>query len=258
MSRRYIYAGLGILAIAAALAVPVIARTGWRASSDRGVGGFPAPNAVVRGAVTIDGAVERVREALAQSGYRDLVPKEVMEFSNHFYVLVVEASTGRGALELLVTRSGIVRPEPGPNMMWNTKYGRMAGLGTAAGPGMMGRRGRTGRGMGPGMMGPGTSGPGMMGPGGPSTGPGWGPGANVPGQAPTETINQERARELAARFLASPTTGATPDEGTPFYGYYTFDVERDGPPIGMLSVNASTGQVWYHSWHGTFVREKDI
>ncbi|GAA3772983.1 hypothetical protein GCM10022403_005170 [Streptomyces coacervatus] len=26
-----------------------------------------------------------------------------------------------------------------------------------------------------------------------------------------------------------------------------------GRITGMVSVNASTGQVWYHSWHGTFV-----
>jgi len=24
--------------------------------------------------------------------------------------------------------------------------------------------------------------------------------------------------------------------------------------VGMLSVNASTGTVWYHWWHGRFVR----
>jgi hypothetical protein len=42
------------------------------------------------------------------------------------------------------------------------------------------------------------------------------------------------------------------------YGYFTFDVLRDGRPVGMLSVNAYTGQVWYHGWHGAFVREKEL
>jgi hypothetical protein len=28
---------------------------------------------------------------------------------------------------------------------------------------------------------------------------------------------------------------------------------RDGKISGMLSVNASTGQVWYHTWHGTYI-----
>jgi hypothetical protein len=27
---------------------------------------------------------------------------------------------------------------------------------------------------------------------------------------------------------------------------------RAGKISGMLSVNASTGQVWYHTWHGTY------
>ncbi len=25
-----------------------------------------------------------------------------------------------------------------------------------------------------------------------------------------------------------------------------------------LSLNAYTGQVWYHTWHGTFVQEKEF
>jgi hypothetical protein len=26
---------------------------------------------------------------------------------------------------------------------------------------------------------------------------------------------------------------------------------------GMVSVNASTGQVWWHSWHGRFIAQED-
>jgi len=26
----------------------------------------------------------------------------------------------------------------------------------------------------------------------------------------------------------------------------------------MLSVNGFTGEVWYHSWHGYFIQEKDF
>jgi hypothetical protein len=51
---------------------------------------------------------------------------EVMEFSNHYYVIVQEQSTGIHAFELLVDRyTGRIGPEPGPNMMWNQKYGHM-------------------------------------------------------------------------------------------------------------------------------------
>jgi len=33
-------------------------------------------------------------------------------------------------------------------------------------------------------------------------------------------------------------------------------VEQDGKVIGMLSVNGTSGQVWYHTWHGAFVQEQ--
>lgn len=59
----------------------------------------------------------------------DLKIKEIMEFLNNFYVRVQEKSTGINAFELLVDRyTGRVMPEPGPNMMWNTKYGMMGGM----------------------------------------------------------------------------------------------------------------------------------
>ncbi|MEM4304174.1 MAG: hypothetical protein QXQ70_09830 [Candidatus Caldarchaeum sp.] len=60
---------------------------------------------------------------------------EVMEFQYNFYAVVVEQDTGVGAFELLVDPyTGSIHPEPGPNMMWNTKYGmhhRMTGPYTA-------------------------------------------------------------------------------------------------------------------------------
>src|SRR4030067_2753253 len=70
----------------------------------------------------------------------DLKIEEIMEFSNNFYVRVQEKSTETNAFELLVDRyTGRVIPEPGTNMMGNTKHGmRKATMG-----GMMGTsRGR--------------------------------------------------------------------------------------------------------------------
>lgn len=74
--------------------------------------------------------VENIQEAkeLAEQyptrNYQGLEVEEIMEFSNNYYVIVKETDTGNGAFELLVDRySGRVGPEPGPNMMWNTKYG---------------------------------------------------------------------------------------------------------------------------------------
>ena len=57
----------------------------------------------------------------------DFAVAEVMEFKNNFYAVVEEPSTGRGAFELLIDPyTGAVAPEPGPNMMWNDKYGHMS------------------------------------------------------------------------------------------------------------------------------------
>jgi hypothetical protein len=149
----------------------------------------------------------------------DLAVREVMEFSNHFYVQVVEQSTGIGAMELLVDKiTGTVHPEPGPNMMWNTKYSPMGGGGWS-----------------------------HMG--------GWG----GPAQVPTAEmpVTPEQARQLTQQFLDVYLPGTTAsEEVTPFYGYYTLHIERDGQIVGMLSVNGFTGQVWYHSWHGQFLSMK--
>jgi hypothetical protein len=147
-------------------------------------------------------------------GEPDLAVKEVMEFSNQFYVQIEERSTGLGAMELLVERpSGLVHPEPGPNMMWNLKYGHMA-----RGMGMMGRW------------------------------QGWqAPPAGMP-------LSPEQAEQLAQQYLDAYMPGAkVTEEITPFYGYYTLDLERAGRIFGMLSVNGFTGQVWYHHWHGQFL-----
>ena len=246
MQKRQVYIGLGVLALAAALALPVVAQPRFAGPGGSGMGGGwmmggPRVSQNAAPVTSIDTAAGRAREALAAYGNADLVVAEVMEFSNHFYVLVKEKSTGLGALELIVERNGFIHPEPGPNMMWNTKYGHMVGYGGGYGPG--------------GMMGRGGSGGGMMG----GRGPGYGPGPQGFSAPPSaQPITKERARQIATQYLAQAYPGTASDEGTAFYGYFTFDVERGGKPVGMLSVNTATGQVWYHSWHGTFVGEKDF
>jgi uncharacterized membrane protein YkoI len=85
--------------------------------------------------LTLDGAAERVSAALKEWGYTDLVIEEVVEYTWNFYALVKEKATGRGALELLIDpRTGIVSAEPGPNMMWNTKYGHRSWSGASTAP----------------------------------------------------------------------------------------------------------------------------
>ena len=59
-------------------------------------------------------------------GLKNIKIKEIMEFSNNFYIETVEEDTGFGAMELLFDKtSGAIFPEYGPNMMWNQKYGMM-------------------------------------------------------------------------------------------------------------------------------------
>jgi hypothetical protein len=36
------------------------------------------------------------------------------------------------------------------------------------------------------------------------------------------------------------------------------DFLKDGKVAGMLSVNGYTGQVWYHTWHGNFISEREF
>ena len=175
--------------------------------------------------ITLDRAVNAAQGYVASYNNPDLTLDEVMEFDNNFYVIVKEKSTGGAAFEILVDRySGYVHPEPGPNMMWNTKYGHM-------GSGMMGGFGGMMRGW------QGTS------PGNAST-------AQMP-------VSVAQARADAQSYLSGALPGATLSESTnAFYGYYTLDVVRDGKVYGMLSVNGYGGQVWYHIWPGSFIQAK--
>ncbi len=73
--------------------------------------------------ISIEAAVQTAETYAARLGPEFRVA-EVMEFERNFYAVIVEKETGRGALEVLIDPfSGAVSPEPGPNMMWNGKYG---------------------------------------------------------------------------------------------------------------------------------------
>jgi len=146
---------------------------------------------------------------LNDSGLQNVKVKEIMEFSNNFYIETVEKDSGFGAVELLLDKtSGDIFPEYGPNMMWNQKYGM--------GSGFSGSQGNM-------------------------------------------TIDEQKAIELAKGYLARTNQNEfAADEGQKFYGYYTIDtVNKDGVGVGMLSVNGFSGQIWYHSWHGTFIKMQE-
>lgn len=154
--------------------------------------------------LTIDQA-RTLAEDYAGSLNRDLTVAEVMEFENNFYAALEETSTGRGAMEVLIDPyTGAVGPEPGPNMMWNDKYGMMSFGGAA-----------------------------------------------------DNSLTLDEARGYAQQALEAQLPGSTVHEdGTSFYGYYTFDFDgSDGKIAGMLSVEGSSGSVWLHTWHGGFIQE---
>ena len=88
---------------------------GWGASAS----GEPLSN---------EEAVDAAESYISTYGGTSLELAEVMVFDNHFYAQAAEVDTGRYAYEFLIDRfSGRISLEPGPNMMWNEKYGHMGG-----------------------------------------------------------------------------------------------------------------------------------
>jgi len=76
--------------------------------------------------ISFDEVKSSVEKYLNDTGLQNVKIKEIMEFSNNFYIETVEQKTGFGAMELLFDKtSGAIFPEYGPNMMWNQKYRMM-------------------------------------------------------------------------------------------------------------------------------------
>ena len=80
------------------------------------------------------------------------------------------------------------------------------------------------------------------------------------GRPPTSQmpITQDEALEIAREFLDALYPGTVADDPHPFYGYYTLHVRKEGDIYGMLSVNGYDGTVWYHSWHGAYIRSLEM
>ena len=177
--------------------------------------------------ITIANAVQLFKNYLTGLGNPNLALHEVEEYQNNFYATYYEKSTGIFAFQMLIWKpgspwtggmmgngmmSGVVMPETGPNMMWNTKYGVMGG---------------------------------MMG---------------VYRQTPTSnmTVTPEQAKAIAQQYLDSSFSGTSAGDVDTFYGYYNVDVLKASNTFGMLSVNGYSDQVWYHSWHGTYIQTVTI
>ncbi len=70
-------------------------------------------------------------------------------------------------------------------------------------------------------------------------------------------VSQDRANGLATAWLQANAPGQTVGSTDLFPGHYTMDTVAGGITVGMLSVNATTGDVWYHTWHGTYIAKED-
>ena len=189
---------------------------GWGSSSElNGPGsGMMGGRAAMMGTVWLAGdgnavssvaaARDRATTAAAPVGLRT---GEVIWFDNGFYVELKNAS-GDSATEVIVDVSGgAVFTEPGPAMMWNTRYG-MRGA--------------------------------MM------------------GQGSSPTVTAQQAQQIATRWVNANFAGRIVLPPDSYPGYYTSETTTsDGTINGMLSVNATSGQVWYHSWHGKFIAKED-
>lgn len=189
--------------------------------------------------LTIDQARTAAGKYIQSLNTNGLETDEVMIFDNNAYVIIKESETGLGAFELLIDpATKIAYPEFGPNMMWNLKYGGLNHAGMMGGNSMMG-------------------GQGMMGNNGMASG--WDyhstPSADVSAEM---TVTSEQAIEYAQQYLDENFSGAAAStHPMQFYGYYTLDFEKDGKIVGMLSVNGYNGQIFLHTWHGTFIEEAE-
>jgi hypothetical protein len=150
---------------------------------------------------SIAAARQRAAAAATPAG---LHPGEVIWFDNGFYVELKDA-TGAPATEVIVDpTTGTVSTEPGPAMMWNTRYGWY-------------RTGTT-----------------------------------------PAAVSPARARQIATGWVEANLPGRRVQPPDAFPGYYTLETTGAGGTVnGMLSVNAGTGRVWYHSWHGAFIARED-
>jgi hypothetical protein len=180
--------GAGIMGGTGMMGAPGMTGTVWSAGDGRRV-------------AFIADARQRAATAGARLG---LHPGEVIWFDNGFYVELKDAA-GDSATEVIVDPAdGTVRTEPGPAMMWNTRYGMHAA-----------------------------------------------------GAAPT-TVSAGQAQRLATAWLGRNLPGRLAQPPDAYPGYYTLETTAsDGTVNGMLSVNATSGQVWYHTWHGRFIARQD-
>lgn len=72
------------------------------------------------------------------------------------------------------------------------------------------------------------------------------------------TVTEKQAIEIAQNYLDRALPGTKVGDADAFYGYYTIEVTKGGKIYGMLSVNGYTGALWYHNWHGSFIKVLEV
>jgi len=163
MDRRTTGIVLVVLGIVGLLTFPLFAALTWNGSSngygygsswDWGMMGqwYGQSRTQTSAPITLERAKAIAEQYLVSLGDSNIAIKEIMEFENNFYVIYYEKDTGMGAFEMLIWKqapprgmmgggmgmgggmmgnsaiAGVITPEPGPNMMWNTKYSMMRGM----------------------------------------------------------------------------------------------------------------------------------
>lgn len=205
--------------------------------------------------------ISRVSDFIDELNNQDLEIGVLNENSNNFYVAIQEKSTGVYAFDLLVDKmTGAIYAEPGPNMMWNAKYGFMSLLGRTmtsnqfnmqSNPSMMGSMGAMSPNMGGGMNGMSSVQADNM---------------NAqnnmsfmmsqiahiqinPFASTMMFVTPQNAQQIAQQFLDTNLQGQTVEKIRMYYGYYTVDVSINGQNLSNLAINGYTGQAWYKTWH---------
>lgn len=155
---------------------------------------------------------DAVQRYLQRQDNPDLAVARQPEFYSAYQIDVIEQSSGRYAFGLMVGKdSGQVSPKAGPNIFWNIKYGGQLGE-IGDGYGMVGHL------------------------------------AN--GTPPNDmSLTPPEARSLAESSIEQMGDGLQlAGEARSYYGFYQFDMDKDGEPVGELAVNGHSGQVWYEQW----------
>jgi hypothetical protein len=85
----------------------------------------------------------------------------------------------------------------------------------------------------------------------------YGPAMTWTSRATAYPVSPERAVVLANAWLQTNAPGQSVSSADLFPGHYTMATVSAGKIVGLVSVNATTGAVWYLTWHGPFVAKED-